>query len=664
MTSSDRLTRNLRRLEKQIHGLATKPGLAHSSIDGGALELRDVHGNTTGYVGQQYDGTFTVAPVGGSYPVAPSQPLVTPVQGGLTIYWDGNYDDGSVTRMDFKRVTFHAVPLADGVDAIDPLNAAQIIGEITTALGGEVNAVLPPIEYLVAAVAWTDSGKFSPESEPSFGTPLSLVDDAVFQDALDQVAAATEATANAPAIYRQPIQPGVAEGKKAVWYDTANGNLASFFDGTTWTELPIGEGALAVGAVIAETIAGDALDGKTITGALIQTLADLDLGIKLVDNVLLAYDAVGDPVFLLDGDTGAISMDGAVLSGGSITGPTIQTSPTVDRGLKIVGNVLTAYDSVGNPALIANGNDGSLTLTGPAISGAEVIGSVFKTAATNERLEIGTGDASEVKFFSGASLETSPSRIVADAGLDIHGVDLVSYLVMETGTVTGRPRRSRIAMSSDASGLHAQASDRLLLDVSKNSGQYVLLDEDGKIKTLAVAGQTLTGGEVGPSTTGTRVTLLATTGTLAYIGAAGADPASVGVAANAVDLNATNVRANGKKILVKDDADWTYVPAAGHVSGLGFQNSWVNFGGAEVPARSILMGGRVDLQFSIKSGANASVAFKLPVAHRPSHTLTIRGADADIVIVGVSAGASAGNVIPYLTDGTNAQVRLAIPFAI
>lgn len=168
MTSVYKLARDLRRLEKRVRDTATKPRLPWSSIDGGAITLRDSAGNDAGFVGQQFDGTVTAAAVGGSWPSTPTQPLVQPVTGGLRIYWDGTYVDGSLTRMDFRRVTFHAVT---DLGTLDILSPAQIVGEVTIATGGEVTVSLPYIEHFVVAVVWTDAGKFSEPSDPGFGTP-------------------------------------------------------------------------------------------------------------------------------------------------------------------------------------------------------------------------------------------------------------------------------------------------------------------------------------------------------------------------------------------------------------------------------------------------------------------------------------------------------------
>lgn len=173
MASVDKWVRRQSRLEKDVFNGATRARLPYSSIDGGSLEIKDDFGQTQGIVGEQWDGTNTIASVGGGSPPPPTIPFVVEVVGGLTIYWDGTYVDDSVARMDFRRVTFHVVT---DIDTLDPLDPAQFAGEITTAVGGSVSITLPPVEHFVVGVTWTDSGKFSVESDVAFGTPFKAVD--------------------------------------------------------------------------------------------------------------------------------------------------------------------------------------------------------------------------------------------------------------------------------------------------------------------------------------------------------------------------------------------------------------------------------------------------------------------------------------------------------
>lgn len=435
MSSVDRLARRQALADKGLKSTQIHPRLPYSSIDGGALVLKSPTGDTTGIIGEQWDGTSTTAAVGGSTPVAPSVPLVTEKSGGLALYWDGTYVDDSPTRMDFQRVTFHAVTDVELLDVLDP---AQIVGEITIATGGEVFASLPPVEHFVFATTWSHAGKFSVESDVAFGTPLSIVDPAAFDDVQAEIVDLGAAVADAPAVYREGAQPTVTSGKKAIWYDTANGNVPWFFDGTTWSILEVGPGAIAADAVVASTIAVGALDGKTITGPLVQTDAAADAGIKLVGDSLVAYDGAGDPSFLIDGTDGSISMVGPVLAGGSITGTTIQTDPTANRGLKIIGNVLTAYDGSGAARFVANGSTGDVS----------IVGKLRTATGTTKRLEIGTSaDFSKVEFYSGNAIESVPGSISAGGSgtlflssgsrSDVTGATS-AWLNMDAQTPTGR----------------------------------------------------------------------------------------------------------------------------------------------------------------------------------------------------------------------------------
>ena len=191
MGSLEKYVRRVERLERQVFHRATKTQLDRSSIEDGALEVHDIYGDTTAIIGVQYDGTTSLAPVGGLVCPQPTMPLVTPIVGGFRVYWDGSFVNGQVSPMNFQRVTLHAV---QDVDLFDPVDATQIVAEITIATGAEVEVMLPSYEeWFIIAVAWTQAGKFSVESDPAFGIPLrvdtaNLKDGAVTEDILNDAA--------------------------------------------------------------------------------------------------------------------------------------------------------------------------------------------------------------------------------------------------------------------------------------------------------------------------------------------------------------------------------------------------------------------------------------------------------------------------------------------
>ncbi len=95
-----------------------------------------------------------------------------------------------------------------------------------------------------------------------------------------------------------------------------------------------------------------AIDGKVITGATIQTIVTTDRGIKLTSTELAGYDAVGIKNFSLT-SAGALTLKGAIQSGSTITGATltgagIETTATALRGVKLTSTGITTYDGSGN----------------------------------------------------------------------------------------------------------------------------------------------------------------------------------------------------------------------------------------------------------------------------------------------------------------------------
>lgn len=101
-------------------------------------------------------------------------------------------------------------------------------------------------------------------------------------------------------------------------------------------------------------------------------------GVWITSGGLFAYKNNGkkEYAFAVQVD-GSVVFDGPVISNASLTSPTLQTDPAFDRGIKIVGNTLTAFSRTGTPMLSLNGDTGSAVLVGG-----------FKTAPNGRRLEI------------------------------------------------------------------------------------------------------------------------------------------------------------------------------------------------------------------------------------------------------------------------------------
>lgn len=150
-----------------------QPSLGFSSIDDGYLTVTKEESISL-IIGQQYDGTNAVNSTNGPTPPQPTLPLVTPVVGGLKVYWDGTFVGGAVAPLDFSKVIAYVLPMS-AFSSPNPLDQAVIAGEFTAALGGEITVALDTAEEQVAyLVAWSQAGVFSPASDIAFGTPLPV----------------------------------------------------------------------------------------------------------------------------------------------------------------------------------------------------------------------------------------------------------------------------------------------------------------------------------------------------------------------------------------------------------------------------------------------------------------------------------------------------------
>lgn len=101
-------------------------------------------------------------------------------------------------------------------------------------------------------------------------------------------------------------------------------------------------------------------------------------GVWITSGGLFSYKNNGkkEYAFAVQAD-GSVVFDGPVISNATLTAPLLQTDPATERGIKIVGNTLTAFSRSGTPMLSLNGDTGSAVLVGG-----------FKTAPNGRRLEI------------------------------------------------------------------------------------------------------------------------------------------------------------------------------------------------------------------------------------------------------------------------------------
>lgn len=208
--------------------------------------------------------------------------------------------------------------------------------------------------------------------------------------------------------------------------------------------LPIGGGAVGSNGFYnisgrrmngGELIVDGAIDGKTITGALIQTTSSpvsgsSARGIKLTPNELAGFDGAGNKNFSLS-SAGALTLTGDIQSGSTITGATIngtgiQTSTLPTKGIKIASTGVSAYNSTNGltfkvdaatgvveaPGLKSNSIVGDMIAAG-TIGADKISVSDFRNLATvNERTGVmATYPSGETKVTSGFLDMVSPTQL-------------------------------------------------------------------------------------------------------------------------------------------------------------------------------------------------------------------------------------------------------------
>jgi len=149
--------------------------------------------------------------------------------------------------------------------------------------------------------------------------------------------------------YKQGTTPtGLSASNEGdVWFDTSNAILYRW-NGGAWVTvadgLAMGSGALGNDQVTTTQLKADAITAKhTLTGPTIQTTVTASRGIKLTSGGLVAYDSGGATTFTLDASTGAVTMtgsltsgstvSGAIISGGTVIGATVATATSGERAV-------------------------------------------------------------------------------------------------------------------------------------------------------------------------------------------------------------------------------------------------------------------------------------------------------------------------------------------
>lgn len=183
------------------------------------------------------------------------------------------------------------------------------------------------------------------------------------------------------------IPSGAVEGRVGLAVSTLTGSTGNKFRFRNVMVMKRNSGELIVdGAIKTAQLDANAITSKhTITGPLFQTTATANRGIKIVSSAngnfgsLVAYDGSSVPTLTINGQDGSITMKGALESGSSVTGATVQTTATASRGIKLTSAGLIGYSDTGEAKFTLTPT-GGLTLKGAGIDGAITTGGSIEGA--------------------------------------------------------------------------------------------------------------------------------------------------------------------------------------------------------------------------------------------------------------------------------------------
>lgn len=527
---------------------AKRPVLSNSTIDGGAVQATDDYGTLTMVVGKQFDGTSTTAVVTGPTPPTPTVPLVTSQIGALRVYWDGTFSGSEPVPMDFSRVLIYAVPLAQFVSA-EPTNQSIIVGQISSATGGEITAGLDPdVEYAVYLVAWSQAGKYSAASDVATGTPIA-----------GQASAAGDGSM---IYYSQTMPPGTDYKVNDTWFDEAHGNAINQWDGTAWVPQVLGGDALAPGSVseiqLADTISTAISDANTAAAnaqaAADQASSDLVAGDQSTLTAAQTYT-----------DTSVSKRNSVFVQTATPTALAVNDT-WVDTGN---GNAIKTWDGsnwVARPLDAVNLVAGSVTASQLA-AGSVIAGKVAANAIVASNIQGTQIDASKMV----AGTITAASGIIANAAIGTAQI------------IDGSISSAKIA--------DAQITTAKIADAAITSAKIGTLDASkittGTLSGVTISGVTITGSTVRNSDTIPRLELSPATSSVLDVNS--------GQTVNAQTLTA--YLANGHTAILdayqmvigttpidlielrtRETAAWTNVFAASTASGISAYNA--NYNGA------------------------------------------------------------------------------------
>lgn len=334
-----RLAGEIAGLKRDVLHLQTAPRAGQTSIEyGGAITVVDPEtGAATARLGTQTDDTYGAVTLDGPIPPIPSAPILDVAPGLVAVTWDGTHADGAATPLDF-----HTVEVYVAAEPFAFIEEGTLSGSLVGSDGDRITIALAPGVWHVGLVTVSQAMKRSRLSSLAIATVSALPSDEDIALAGGRVTISDD-------------EPEVAdaEGKpdSALWQQVVNDVLVGAWrlDAAVpeWRPIEVAPGtpympkidlgSATVGLLTGARLAADAIDGKTITGATVQSSALANRGVKMDSGGLRAFSNTGVRTVNIDSATGAAEFVGGFKT--ATTGRRVEIGPDptlTNRGALLV----------------------------------------------------------------------------------------------------------------------------------------------------------------------------------------------------------------------------------------------------------------------------------------------------------------------------------------
>jgi hypothetical protein len=325
-TEAKRLAQLLADYDRRLQALERTTQASYTSIEGGSLDIYDDEGVLKGSVGVQPDGGVALVPVNTAPPPTPTPPTVESALAGLVIGWDGLWDDSYETPTDFALVQVHVGATVDftpdlttqvatitarlggtvtvHIEGYDPVwvrlvgqNTAALTGPPSMAVQGQPRQAVEQdlIDGIITEVKIAENAVTEAKIALGAVQTVNISDDAITTPKLLAGAVTTDKLTALSVTAEKIASLAVTTDKLAALSVTADQLAANSVTATKIDAGVIHATHLAAGSITADKLDANAINGKTITGATVQTAAS---GPRVVMNAanLTGYGTGGNKI--------------------------------------------------------------------------------------------------------------------------------------------------------------------------------------------------------------------------------------------------------------------------------------------------------------------------------------------------------------------------------